>query len=135
MYRILAALSIGILAVLAVQGSSRAQGAVSSEAKVQAAQFEVLSPWADADPVPFRGVSPRVGTLEGATIGLLGNSKRTSKPTLDIVEDRLKKRFPSAKFSRFVNDIANQTITETPKKDGYEAWVKGVDTVVASYGD
>ena len=97
--------------------------------------FEVLSPWADADPVPFRGVSPRVDTLEGRTIGLLGNSKRTSEPTLDIVEDRLKKRFPSATFSRFVNNIPNQTIIETPKKDDYEAWVKGVDTVVASYGD
>ena len=97
--------------------------------------FEVLSPWADADPVMFRGTSPRVTTLEGKTIGLLGNSKRTSGPTLDIVEDRLKKRFPSASFSRFVNDIANQTITETPKKDDSEAWVEGVDTVIASYGD
>jgi hypothetical protein len=97
--------------------------------------FEVLNPWADADPVPFRGTSPRVETLEGKTIGLLGNSKRTSEPTLNIVEDRLKKRFPSVSFSRFVNNIPNQTITETPKKDDYEVWIKGVDTVVASYGD
>jgi hypothetical protein len=27
--------------------------------------YEVISPWAEADPVPFRGISPRLDSLAG----------------------------------------------------------------------
>jgi ABC-type glycerol-3-phosphate transport system substrate-binding protein len=27
-------------------------------------QFEVMNPWGDADPVPLRGISPRIDTLD-----------------------------------------------------------------------
>lgn len=101
----------------------------------QQSVYEVLSPWAEADPIAFRGISPRVASLEGKTVGLLGNSKRTSGPTLDVVEDRLRKKFPSVKFTRLMNLIPNETVTETPKKDEFEEWIKGVDTVIGSYGD
>ena len=46
--------------------------------------YEVLSPWAEADPIPFRGISPRLGTLEGKKIGLLANSKRAAAPTMQV---------------------------------------------------
>jgi len=36
-------------------------------------QYEVLNPWADLDPVPLRGISPRVTDLAGKTIGLFRN--------------------------------------------------------------
>ena len=101
----------------------------------QRCSYEVLSPWAETDPIAFRGTTLRTESLEGKTVGLLGNSKRTSGPTLDVVEDRLKQRFPSVKFSRFMNVIPNETVTETPRKDEFETWLKEVDTVIGSYGD
>ena len=38
-------------------------------------QYEVLNPWAESDPVPMRGISPRLDTMEGKTIGLFQNSE------------------------------------------------------------
>ncbi len=70
MRKFLSALSIGILAVLAVQDTSRAQGAASSKSKELANQFVALSPWADVDPIPLRGISPRIQNLAGKKIGL-----------------------------------------------------------------
>ena len=43
-------------------------------------QYEVLSPWAEVDPVPPRGLSPRLDTLAGKKIGLFVNTKRAAKP-------------------------------------------------------
>ena len=54
------ALAIGILAIMTVQDSSRAQVAASSKPKAPDSQYEVLSPWADVDPIPLRGISPRI---------------------------------------------------------------------------
>ena len=49
-------------------------------AKDAPAQYEVLSPWAEVDPIPLRGISPRVDTLAGKKIGLFANFKRAAKP-------------------------------------------------------
>jgi len=38
-------------------------------------QYEVLSPWADADSTPLKRLSPRVTDLSDKTIGLLYNWK------------------------------------------------------------
>ena len=97
--------------------------------------YEVLSPWAEADPVKFRGINPRPDGLAGKKIGLLRNSKRAAEPTLKVVEDRLKKRYPTAEFSWFSNLTPNQALTELPDKQQYEDWLKEVDAVVAAYGD
>jgi hypothetical protein len=97
--------------------------------------YEVLSPWADADPVPYRGISPRTNELNGKKIGIFCNTKRVAEPTLKVVEDRLKKKIPSATTSWFYNTTPNQTIIEQPRKDEFENWLKGVDAVIAAYGD
>ncbi|HUT68030.1 MAG TPA: hypothetical protein VMW86_05735 [Dehalococcoidales bacterium] len=97
--------------------------------------YEVLSPWAEADPVPFRGISPRVDSLDGKKIGLLRNSKRAAQPTLQVVEERLKERFPAAEFSWFSNLKPNETAIEQGRKDEFEDWLKGVDAVIAAFGD
>jgi len=76
MRKFLAALSIGVLAVLSVQGSSWAQPAAASKPKAPDTQFEVLSPWADVDPIPLRGISPRLSSLAGKKIGIFVNPKR-----------------------------------------------------------
>jgi hypothetical protein len=98
--------------------------------------YDVLTPWAEADPVPFRGISPRLDTLDGKTIGLLRNSKRAALPALQMVETRLKERYPAAQFSWFANLKPNETAVEQPDiKDEFEDWVLGVDAVINAFGD
>ena len=97
--------------------------------------FSVLSPWAEADPVPARGISPRVTDLKGKKIGLLLNSKRAAGPVLDEVEKRLKAQVPGLEFFRFANLTPNEMAVETANKDRFEDWVKSVDAVVAAVGD
>ena len=97
--------------------------------------YEVLSPWAEADPVPFRGINDRVTDLAGKKIGLYRNGKRAAEPTLKVVEDRLKKRFPAAEFTWFGNFRANEAIIEQDAKGEFEDWLKGVDAVIAAFGD
>ncbi|MFH1647603.1 MAG: hypothetical protein ABID71_07970 [Chloroflexota bacterium] len=63
-------------------------------AEKSGASYEVLSPWAEADPIPFRGINPPVADLAGKKIGLLRNSKRGAEPTLQVLEKRLKEKYP-----------------------------------------
>jgi hypothetical protein len=98
-------------------------------------EYEVLSPWAEADPIPPRGISPRVESLEGRKIGLLRNSKRAALPLLNVVGRRLKEKFPTAEFTEFANLRPNEVIIEQDAKEKFEEWLKGVDAVVAAFGD
>ena len=97
--------------------------------------YEVLSPWAEADPVPWRGINARLTDLAGKKIGLLRNSKRAAEPSLKIVADRLKKRYPTVSFSWFANLRPNEMSVAQDIKNDFEKWLKGVDAVIASYGD
>jgi hypothetical protein len=97
--------------------------------------YEVLSPWADADPVPAKAISPRLNHPEGKKIGLLVNSKRAAGPILDVVERKLSQQFPGVTFSRFANLVPNELAVETKEKGWFEDWVKAVDGVVAAVGD
>jgi hypothetical protein len=99
------------------------------------AQYEVLSPWAEADPIPFRGISPRVTDLAGKKIGLFRNFKRAAKPVMTVVERELKNRYPTSEFSWFDSTSVNVLETETENKDKFEKWAQGVDTVVLGVGD
>ena len=97
--------------------------------------FEVLSPWADADPVPSRAINPRVNDLVGKKIGLFCNTKRVAEPTLKVVEGRLRERYPSVIFSWFFNTAPNEAIVAQTRKDEFDNWLRGVDAVIAAYGD
>ncbi len=97
-------------------------------------QYEVLNPWAEVDPIPLRGLSPRLTDMTGKKIGLFINSKIVARPMQDIVEKKLKERFPTLEFSRFVR-IPNISMAETENWDKYKEWVKGVDAVILSHGD
>ncbi len=48
-------------------------------------EYEVLSPWAEADPISSRGISPRVESLDGKKIGLYRNAKRAAEPVMNVV--------------------------------------------------
>jgi len=135
MRRFLSALFIGILAVLAVQDSSRAQGVASSKPKTPDTQFEVLSPWADVDPIPLRGISPRIPTLAGKKIGLFVNPKRAAMPIAESIEKRLKTMYPDVQTILFHSTEANVNEIETKNKDKFTAWAKGLDAAIAVVGD
>ena len=135
MHRFLLALSIGVLAVIVVQGISWAQGAASSERKTPDIQFEVLSPWADVDPIPFRGISPRLESLKGKKIGLFINPKRAAMPIGKSIERRLKDLYPDIETVIFHSVGANVNEIETKNKEKFTAWAKSVDGVIAVVGD
>jgi hypothetical protein len=97
--------------------------------------YEVLGPWAEADPVPAKGLAERVNDLGGKTIGFFRNSKRASRPILANLEAKLKQRYPSLNVSYFTflpNDDVEATSGLLVK---FEEWLKGVDAVVLAYGD
>ena len=82
-------------------------------------EYKVLSPWAEADPIPFKGISPRVDTLEGKTIGLFQNSKRAALPLMNVLEKRLKDKFPTAKFTEIANLKPNELMIEQDLSTSY----------------
>jgi hypothetical protein len=97
--------------------------------------YEVLSPWAEADPVTLHGLAPRPDRLEGKKIGLLCNSKRAAPLILDVTERLLKQRFPTATTSRFLAHSFSVSALEKDREGEFNDWLKGVDAVIASVGD
>ncbi|OGN96211.1 MAG: hypothetical protein A2Y89_01540 [Chloroflexi bacterium RBG_13_51_18] len=97
--------------------------------------YEVLSPWAEADPVLLKGLAPRLDNLDGKKIGLLCNNKRAAPLILDAAEKLLKKKFPTAKFSRFFARSFSVSSLEKDREAEFNTWLKEVDAVIASVGD
>jgi hypothetical protein len=97
--------------------------------------YEVLSPWAEADPVMLQGLSPRLDKLDGKKIGLLQNSKRAAPLILDVTERLLKEKFPKAQLSKFVTRSFSVSSLEPGRRQEFEDWLKGVDAVIAAVGD
>ncbi len=135
MRRFLSALSIGILAVLAVQCSSGTQQDANSRSGALDTQFEVLSPWADADPIPLRGISPRLDTLSGKKVGLFVNPKRAALPMAESIDTRLKAMYPDVETIMYRSYGANVNEIETENKEKFTAWAKGLDAAIAVVGD
>lgn len=124
-------LILGFSVVMTHQNSFSAQ----SKGDTTEPQFRVLSPWAEADPVTSRGISPRLISLEGKKIGLFANFKRASKPIAAEVEKRLKSIYPGLETSLFYSRGANVVETETENREQFIAWMKGVDAVILAVGD
>jgi hypothetical protein len=99
------------------------------------ALYEVLSPWAEADPVPLKGLAPRLDELDGKKIGLLCNSKRAAPHILDVTEQLLKEKFPKVPVSRFEGRTFSVSSLEPDRRTEFEDWLKGVDAVIAAVGD
>ena len=97
--------------------------------------YEVLSPWAEADPVPLKGLAPRSGDLAGKKIGLLCNNKRAAPLILNVTERILRERFPTSEISRFWAKSFSVSSLEADRKEEFDNWIDGVDAVVAAVGD
>lgn len=99
------------------------------------AVYEVLSPWAEADPIPLYGLSARIDKLDGMKIGLFQNGKRAALPILGVTEHLLKEKFPKIQISRFVGQSLSVSMDEPQRLPEFEDWLKGVDAVIAAVGD
>jgi hypothetical protein len=99
------------------------------------ALYEVLSPWAEADPLPLKGLAPRVTDMAGKKIGLLCNNKRAAPLILNVTERILKERFPTAETSWFNAQSFSVSSLEPENRAKFEDWIKEVDAVVAAVGD
>jgi hypothetical protein len=101
-------------------------------------QHEVLSPWAEADPIPLEGISPRPVDLEGKKIGLFCNPKRAARPMLTVVERKMMERFPTCEIHWYDNMLPpGKSVSELEgaEKAKFEEWARGVDAVVGAVGD
>ena len=99
------------------------------------ASYEVLGPWAEADPIPLKGLSTRLDNMAGKKIGLLCNNKRAAPIILDITERLLKERYPTAELSRFNSRSFSVSSLERDRKDEFDNWINSVDAVILSVGD
>ena len=98
-------------------------------------QYEVLSPWAEVDPVPPRGLSPRLSALDGKKIGLFVNTKRAAKPMAAAIAKRLKEKFPTSETSLFASPLSTVILRESKDGDQFNAWLKSVNAVILLVGD
>ena len=124
-------LILGVSVAIAGQAPSKAPAAGNASD----AQFRVLNPWAEVDPLQPRGISPRLNTLAGKKIGLFANFKRASQPVQASVEKRLKSMYPDCETRLFVSPGANVVESETKNREKFIAWAKGVDAVILAVGD
>ncbi len=107
-----------------------------AEAKELGMAYEVLSPWAEADPIPLKGISPRVPDLAGRRIGLFASNKPAAPRMMDILERKMRERFPSSEISRYNAEEAFLVLQMAGKdRNRFEEWVKGVDVIAAAVGD
>jgi len=101
-----------------------------------AGQYEVLSPWGEADPIPLRGLTaPRVDTMAGKKIGLFVNYKRAARPSGEEVEKQMKALYPDTQYSYFESRDWNADVIETKDREKFIEWIKSVDAIVATIGD
>lgn len=108
---------------------------IASAEKTAENIYEVLSPWAEVDTIPLRGISSRVDSLSGKKIGLFANFKTAAIPIITEVENRLKERFPDIETILFHSTLPNVDESVTENRDKFSAWAKGVDAVVGVVGD
>ncbi|MFH1647991.1 MAG: hypothetical protein ABID71_10020 [Chloroflexota bacterium] len=99
------------------------------------ASYEVLSPWSEADPLPLKGLAPRLADLAGKKIGLLSNNKRAGPLILTVAERILKERYPTVTTSWFKANTFSVSALEADRRGEFEDWIKGLDAVVAAVGD
>lgn len=100
------------------------------------AAYEVLSPWADADPVSLKGLTaPRLSDLNGKRIGLFHNVKRAGGPILRVVEERLKDRYPTTQFTWYKAQSMSAAQLEPQNLEKFKEWLRGVDAAILAVAD
>jgi len=101
------------------------------------ATYDVLSPWAETDPMPLHGITPRESELRGKRIGLYANYKRAAVPIQDAVEAELRARYGSeVTITRFAQHGHSDIASDDTERPRFLEWLdKEVDTVIVAVGD
>jgi hypothetical protein len=101
------------------------------------ATYDVLSPWAETDPIPMQGITPRLPDLRGKRIGLFANYKRAAVPIQDAVEAELRGRYGSdITISRLHLTDSSDAANGEDRGARYAQWLEEeVDTVIVAVGD
>ena len=99
--------------------------------------YDVLSPWAETDPIPLQGINPRVPDLRGKRVGLYANYKRAAAPIQDAVEAELRTRYGSdITITRFGQHGSHDIASMPDEAPRFVEWLeKEVDTVIVAVGD
>jgi len=98
-------------------------------------QYEVLSPWGEADPKPLKGILPRLDNLSGKKIGLFANYKRAALPIAISIQKRLRSMYTDSQVSIYHSDQWNVTEIETENREIFKKWAEGNDAVIFLVGD
>ena len=128
--------------ILVVMGMFTATAATAREPALQQVAlktaehpYQVLSPWAEVDPIPLKGISPRLDSLAGKKIGVFANYKRAAVPIAESVQKKLKAMYPGAEISFYHSDQWNVDEAETENREKFTQWAEGVDAAVLDVGD
>jgi hypothetical protein len=97
--------------------------------------YAVLSPWADTDPIPLKGLGARIDSLAGKKIGLFYNIKRAAQPVIAVVEKNLKEKYPGIVTTMYPSRMMDTMEVDGADKEKFHAWLNGVDAVVGAVGD
>jgi hypothetical protein len=100
-------------------------------------QYEVLSPWADVDPVPLKGLSaPRLQDLKGKRIGLFRNFKAAADQIFSVLGPKLEENF-GCQTSSFTNPNMGvaELETDSDRIKRFESWLSNLDAVLLAHGD
>ena len=98
-------------------------------------RYSVLSPWAEVDPVPLKGIAPRLDDLSGKKIGLFCNFKPAARPVLTAVGDRLRERYPASELIWYDSPVTNVGQLNGAEKVKFDDWLNKVDAAVLAVGD
>jgi hypothetical protein len=131
MHKIAAVLVTIVLSTVVVTDPSPTPSA-SAASEIQ---YEVLSPWAEMDSIPPRGISPRLESLAGKKIGLFINTKRAAKPMAAAIAKRLEEKFPTSETSLFASPLSTVILRDSKDGDQFTAWLKSVNAVILLVGD
>jgi hypothetical protein len=98
--------------------------------------YDVLSPWAETDPIPLNGITPRLNDIRGKRIGLYANYKRAAVPIQDAVEKALIGRYgESIAIERFHQAGSNDVGSSSDEGPRFTQWLEDLDAVIVAVGD
>jgi len=99
-------------------------------------QYAVLSPWADVDPVPLKGLAPRLDTLKGKKIGLFINFKDAARQIFTVLEKQMREKIPDIDFIWY-DDFKTREPAELEgeRKAKFDDWLNSIDAALFAVGD
>ncbi len=99
-------------------------------------KFTVYSPWAKSDYLEKRGITKRLSSLVGKTIGMYSSFKEYHPYFMEELERQMREILPDTEFSHYTY-IVDQTDIHTDKIHyaDFKEWISNVDAVVGIGAD